>query len=163
MKNLFILLFIIISSYVYSQTDYPKMSVDSAGVRIVILTLQQAQDLDNKTELLPLYEKMITQIDRVDSTCIKTISEKDSVINSLDNQINSQKNLLSGKNKEIINLTSLIDNYKSTEETYKREIENKNKEINLHIEQINRLRGKILISGGVGVVIGFITGFIIFH
>lgn len=144
-----------------AQIEYPKFTTDSTGNKLVVFTLEQAQALDNKTDLLPLYEKMATQIGSVDSSCIKTIEEKDKTIISQDKLIKNQNNTISGKDKEINNLNSQITNYKATEENYKKEIDNKNKEIDLHLDKIKRTKGKVLIGGGIGIVVGFITAAII--
>lgn len=146
----------------FSQ-EYPKFSTDSSGNKLVVMTLEQAQALDNKTDLLPLYEKMSTQVGQVDSSCVITIREKDEAIKSQDKVINSQKEVISGKDKELKNLRLIIENYKSTEETYKKEIDNKNKEIDLHLDKISKMRGRILIGSGIGVVVGFVAAIIIPH
>lgn len=144
-----------------AQTEYPKFTTDSIGNKLVVLTLEQAQALDNKTDLLPLYEKLSTQIGSVDSSCIKTIEEKDKTITSQDKFIKNQNNLISGKDKEINNLNLQITNYKVTEEGYKKEIDNKNQEIELHLDKIKRNKGRVLIGGGIGLVVGFVTAVII--
>lgn len=163
MKNLLIVLFLTISNLVFSQVEYPCMKVDSLGNKIVIMTLEQAQDLDNKTDLIPLLEKINTQSSQVDSSCVKNLADKDKIIDSQQKQIVNQKDLVSNKNKEIDNLNQQINNFNKVEENYKQEIDNKNKEIDLHLGQINKLKGKILIGGGVGVVLGLVAGFIISH
>jgi hypothetical protein len=161
MKHILIILMMILSSKIFAQIEYPLFTVDSVGTKLVVLTLEQAQALDNKTDLLPLYEKMSTQINNVDSSCIRTIEEKDKTINSQDKLIKNKNSLIIGKDKEINNLNLQVSNYKITEETYKKEIENKNKEIDLHLNKIKRTKGKILIGGGIGLVVGFVTATIL--
>jgi len=161
MKNLFIILLLIITNYVYSQIDYPICHTDSLGEKVVTMTIQQARELDNKTDLLPLYEKMTTQIGQVDSSCIKTISEKDKVINNQDKILKDNDKLIRVKSQQVDNLQKQISIYKEIEETYKKEIENKNKEIDLHLGKIKNLKGKVFILSGVGLITGLVAGLII--
>lgn len=163
MKKILTVLILIISNSLFAQNDYPKYTFDSTGSKLVTLTLEQAQVLDNKIELLPLYEKILNQIGNLDTLCINTIIKKEKIINFQDEKIKIQKELMDIKDKKISNTELQIENYKLTEETYKKEIENKNKEIDLHINNIKKTRGKILIGCGVGVLIGFITSILILH
>ena len=163
MKKLILILLIFQFIKLNGQNEYPKMSIDSTGNKVVILSIEQAQIIDNKLELLPLYEKMSTEIGSIDSSCIKTIYQKDEIINSQDKLIKSQKELIKGKQEEILNLNLQIKNYKLTEETYKKEIDNKNKEINLHLDKLDKMKIKVLIGGVVGFSIGFITNILIQH
>ena len=161
MKKILPILLIITSNFCFCQIEYPICHTDSLGEKVVTMTLQQARELDNKTDLLPLYEKMSTQIGEVDSSCIKTILEKDRVITNQDKVIKESDILISTKNKQINNLENQIIVYKEVEKTYQKEIENKNKEIDLHLCKIKSLKGKVFILSGVGLIAGLITGLVI--
>ena len=126
--------------------DYPRFETDSLGQKVIVMTIEQAQALDNKTDLIPLFEKLNFQIGSVDSACIKVINEKDVVIASQEVQLNNQKSLLVVKDEEISNLQSQIIDYKNNELTYIKEIENKDKEIQLHLDKIHKQKVKMFIK-----------------
>lgn len=145
--------------------DYPRFETDSLGQKVIVMTIEQAQALDNKTDLIPLFEKLNVQIGSVDSACIKVINEKDMVIASQEVQLNNQKSLIVVKDKEISNLQSQIIDYKNKELTYIKEIENKDKEIKLHLDKIHKQKVKMFIGGGIGgvAIIGLVLSLLLIH
>jgi uncharacterized protein (DUF3084 family) len=151
-----LLLLTILLCYVAKSQDYPIIKIDEHGKQIVIMTLEQVQRLDNQTDLIPLFEKINEDVGNLDSSCLVALSDKDKVIISLDKQLDSQKELLTNKDKEIGNLNSQLQISHQIESTYKKEIENKDTEIELHLDKIKKQKGKNLIFGGIGAVIGFI-------
>lgn len=156
-----ILLFLsIFLCFIGKSQDYPIIKIDEQGTQIVVMTLEQVQRLDNQTDLIPLFEKINEDIGSLDSSCLVALSDKDKVIISLDKQLDSQKELLTNKDKEIENLNSQIKISHQIESTYKKEIENKDAEIKLHLDKIKKQKGKNLIFGGIGAVIGFICAVI---
>ena len=64
----------------YSQIEYPRYDKDANGQAIVMLTIEQAQALDNNTDLLFMFEKLNSQIGNYDSICLKLVNEKEKVI-----------------------------------------------------------------------------------
>jgi hypothetical protein len=145
--------------------DYPRFETDSLGQKVIVMTIEQAQALDNKTDLIPLFEKLNVQIGSVDSACIKVINEKDMVIASQDFQISNQKSLLIIRNKEILNLQGQIVDYKNKEVTYIKEIENKDKEIKLHLDKIRKQKVNMFLGGGIGgvAIVGLVLSLLLIH
>jgi hypothetical protein len=141
-----------------AQSDYPKVTVDSSGIAVVTMTLEQAQVLDNKAELLDLFEKLNGQLGDYDSVCIRVINEKDIVIAKQDVQIKKLNDLSNNKDKQIENLQSQIADYKKSELLSKELISNKDKEIGEHKDEIKRLKTKMVIGGSTGglIIIGLI-------
>jgi hypothetical protein len=85
-------LFIFFTTIVKSQTSYPYLTIDPNGGQIVILTLEQAQKLDNATEFSPLlWNENASYLKLVDSLCNIKLFEKDLTIDSL---LFVEKNLL---------------------------------------------------------------------
>jgi ElaB/YqjD/DUF883 family membrane-anchored ribosome-binding protein len=157
MKNLILSIFMIFSMIGFSQ-EYPMYIKDESGKDVVILTVEQVQHLDNQTDLIPLYEKLVGQGNVSEDICLKVVNEKEQVIAKQDLIIKNLENLTNNKDEQIKNLKEQIDNYIAKEILFNKEIENKDKEINLHIDRINTLRGKVWISGGIGVVTGLVLG-----
>ena len=154
MRNLILIMSMVFTTlFSFAQSEYPKVSVDSSGITVVTMTLEQAQVLDNKAELLDLFEKLNGQLGDYDSICIRVINEKDIVIAKQDFQINKLNDLVNNKDKQIENLQSQIADYKRSELLNNELISNKNKEIADHKSEIKRLKRKMIIGGSTGGLI----------
>jgi len=158
-KILTLLTFLIISISSFSQIDYPRYDIDSLGQKVVVMTIEQAQILNNKAQLLALFEQLDAQINDYDSVCIKVINDKEIVIAKQDIQINNLKDLVNNKDQQIENLQEQIANYRLKEVIWAKEIENKDKEINLHLDKIRKQRNRMILGGSIGgaVIVGLIT------
>jgi len=162
-RVIFLFTFILMSMSLLSQTiEYPRYEVDSLGQKVVVMTIEQAQKLDNDTDLLALFEKLDSDLDDYDSLCVKVIAEKDVVIAQQTVQINQLKELNKNKDAQIDNLLSQINDYKNKEIGYIKEIANKNEEINLHLDKIREQKIKMIVGGGLGglVIIGLVIAII---
>ena len=147
----------------FSQSiDYPKFEIDSLGQKVIVMTIEQAQALDNSTDLLPLYNKLDTQVGAADSACIKVIDDKNRVISQQQIQVTQQKELIKVKDLEIENLQVRINDYKNNEVIFKKQIENKDAEINLHLGKIKDQKKKMILGGSFGglAIIGLVVGII---
>ena len=161
-KILAILAFWFISISAYSQTDYPRFETDSLGNKIVLMTIEQAQALDNNTDLLILFEKMNVDIGDYDKICVKVINEKDIVINAQTIQISKLKEALLNRDEQIENLQKTNSAQNSVILSLNKTIDNKDREINLHLGEIKRVKSKSLIGGIIGgtSIIGLIIALI---
>lgn len=142
----------------FAQSVYPKFDTDSTGQKLVVLTIEQAQALDNNTDLLFMFEKLNSQIGNYDSICLKVVNEKEKVIASQTVQINNLKEALLNKDKQIVNLQATITELTKKSDNFEQELKNKNDEIALHKKEIRRVKRNYLIGGGVG---GFILGIVL--
>jgi hypothetical protein len=164
MKKLIILftLFLFTLTSFSQQIDYPVIHVDSLGNTVITMTIEQAQILDNKADLLNLLEKANSQMSDVDSVCIRVVNEKEEVIIKQDLKINELTNLINNKDEQIENLQRRITDYQLKEILFNKEIENKDKEINLHLGEIRRVKRKSLIGGITGgAIIITLTSFLL--
>lgn len=161
MRNLIFILFCFLGTTLFSQTiDYPKFQLDSLGQKVIVMTIEQAQALDNSTDLVPLFNKLNLQIGTVDSVCIKVVNEKDIVIAKQDLQISDQKQLLVIKNREVGNLQSQITDYRNNQSLTNLQLANKDKEIKLHLDKIRNQQVKMIVGGSVSglLIIGLVVG-----
>jgi peptidoglycan hydrolase CwlO-like protein len=158
MKNILLVISMLISLFSISQ-DYPRYETDSLGRSVVVMTIEQAQDLDNKVELLLLFEELNTELLDYDSICIKVINDKNIVIAKQDLEIKKSKELLDNKDEQIENLQSQILDYKKQELLSADLIVNKSLEIKEHKDKIKKLKTKMVVGGGIGglVIIGLIV------
>lgn len=78
------IIFLFLSVIGYSQKSYPYLMIDSVGDQFIVLTLEQAQKLDNATEFSPiLWKENTAYLKLVDSLCNHKISIKNLEIDSL--------------------------------------------------------------------------------
>lgn len=159
MKNLLLTLITLISFFTLSQ-DYPRIEKDSSGKEIVILTLEQAQALDNQVEIGKLLEKAGTDCDSVVTTQISVIDElKRQVVNWELNVSKLKQQLRDASNKtenaliRLENCTRDRDlceeqkrNFESIEKVYQKE---------LRRSKLRAVGGYIV--GGVGVLVGILV------
>jgi hypothetical protein len=151
-KILSILLLIqamLFTSDIYSQDNYPLLRRDSLGREIVLLSIQQAQELDNKADLLLMLEKVSFQMNLVDSFLVRVIDDKNNVIAQQEMTVNELKYLILTKDRQIQNLQNTVADFKLKELKYSKEIDNKDHEIKLHKDEINKIKRNMLF-GGIG-------------
>lgn len=163
-KFLAIIFLLAFSLSAYSQIGYPRFEKDSLGNPVVVMTIEQAQKLDNNSELLVLFEKLNVQIGDYDSVCVKVLKDKDVVINEQTIQISDLKNSLNTKDAKITNLQSQIVEKNMKIANKDSIIANKDAEINLHLDEIKRVKRKYLVGGGIGgTILGFVLGVLLLH
>jgi hypothetical protein len=150
MKKLLILLTLLLTMSSFAQIDYPRIEKDSLDQEVVIMTIEQAQVIDNKLELLSLFENLNIQINNYEVICVKIINEKEEIIAKQDIQIKNLSDLNSNKDDQIENLKSQIVNYQVKETMWSEEILNKDKEIKLHKEKIDKQRNRMILGGSIG-------------
>jgi peptidoglycan hydrolase CwlO-like protein len=150
MKKIILLLTLLFTMSSFAQIDYPRIETDSLGQQVVIMTIEQAQKIDNKLELLKLFENLNSQINDYEIVCLKVINEKEEIIAKQDILINNLRYLNLNKDSQIENLQKQINNYKLKEENYKKELENKDKEIKLHKDKIKKQRNRMILGGSLG-------------
>jgi hypothetical protein len=159
-------IFTIISLFSFSQViDYPRYEVDSLGQKVVVLTIAQATELDNNSELLGLFEKLNAQIGEYDSACIKVINEKDKVIAIQKIEIAKLKESLSVKDEQIVALQKTIEEYQSTVAIMGAQLKAKDKIIDEKNRQIRKLRFKTFM-GGIGgslAIVGLLVAFVLIN
>ena len=162
-KLLSILIFLMFTFTISAQTiEYPRYEIDSLGQKVIVLTIEQAQKLDNNSDLLLLLEKYAQQIAEYDSVCIKTVNEKEKVIDLQKIEISKLKQNLTVKDKEIANLQGRVNEYIVKETFWNEQMKLKDETIVKKDKQISGLKSK-MIWGGVGggaAIIGLILGII---
>ncbi len=148
---------------VYAQVEYPRYEKDSSGQTIVLLTLEQAQALDNSTDLLALFEKLNSQITNYDSVCIKVVADKDKVISEQTVQISKLKENLKIKDQQIANLQATITKKDEVIENLKKEVKNGEETVAANKSEIKRLKGKMVLGGSLGgiAIVGLILGILL--
>jgi hypothetical protein len=161
MKKIIFLIFLLTSLYSFSQElEYPRFEIDSLGQKTVVMTIEQAQKLDNNSELLGLFEKLNTQIGSYDSICVQTINDKNVVISNQKVLIDELNNSLYTKDDAIENLQSQVTTYQLNEVLFNEQLINLNSQIKLKDEKIRKQKNKMIIGGALSgtSIIGLVLG-----
>jgi len=163
MKNLLLVLLTFFAISTSAQIQYPRMEVDSLGQAIVIMTIEQAQELDNNTDLLNLFEKLDGELGKYDEVCLRVIGQKDAVIAIQDIEIKKLKESLVNKDEQITKLQREIILNEEKSASYQRELTKKDEEIELHKKEITRVKRNTILGGSISSVgvIGLIIALII--
>ncbi len=147
--GLFIGLMFTMSSFAQT-TDYPKIEKDSTGQVVVVMTIEQAQKLDNAGDLLVLFEKMNAQLGSYDDACVKVVNEQQQVIATQKIQISELKSRIDIKANEILNLQTQIENYKKDLADCDKQSANKDKIISDQKDTIKKQKTKMILGGTLG-------------
>jgi hypothetical protein len=161
-KLLLSLILITISFFANSQsTELPQYLIEGGDTIGIIISVEQAQALDNDAELLALFKQLRMDCDNLDSYYLQ-------VINSLDQKMG----LLEIKNKELYNQSvekvSLIENLNKQIENCEQNKDLCDDQISIKNEEVKTLKGEIrrqkirkFISIGGNVVLAVITTLLI--
>ena len=171
MKNFLTLIIgMILSLSAYSQysqpkIDYPRFEIDSLGQQVLVMTIEQAQNLDNCTDLFVLLQKQNTQMGQYDSVCVKVINDKEKVIASQKMEIAKLKESINNKDLQIKALQGEVASYLKKILILEDEVTNRQQVIDEKNLQLKKMKTK-MIFGGIGggvAIIGLILGFLVIH
>ena len=158
----FIILIFLLNT-VLAQIEYPRYDVDSLGNKVVVMTIEQAQKLDNSIDLLFLLEKVNSQIQDYDVVFIKIINDLNNIIDVQKIEISKLKEYSKNKDAQILTLLSEISAYENKINILEKEILNRQNVINEKDKQIKTVKTKMIIGGiGGGVTILGLIFFILF-
>ena len=153
------------SQYSPAKIDYPKFETDSNGQQVLVMTIEQAQALDNSTDLLALLEKQSTQIGSYDSICVKVINDKEQVIASQKLEIAKLKESINNKDEQIKSLQGEVAAYLKKILILESEVANRQQVIDEKSLQLRKMKTK-MVFGGIGggvAIIGLILGLIVLN
>lgn len=164
------ILFLLFFELLNGQKTYPYLFSDSVGNQFVVLTLHQAQKLDNATEFSPTFWKDVNKYYiHVDSLCTMEIEVKNKQIDSLStmntelnhmvkivyNSIPQRDEIIKSQNKEIKTLKEQLLLKDDVNYVQFQVINTKDKEIKKKNRDIKYLSGFSIILM-IGVVISTI-------
>ena len=145
--------------------EYPKFETDSNGQQVLVMTIEQAQALDNSTDLLALMERANSQIGSYDSVCVKVINDKEQVIASQKLEIAKLKESLNNKDEQIKSLQGEVASYLKKILILEEQVTNRQQVIDEKNLQLRKMKTKMVVGGiGGGVaIIGLILSLLVIH
>lgn len=156
MKSLFLTLLLSLTYLIsIAQTELPRYLIENGDTIGVIISVEQAQKLDNNSELLELFKKLRIDCDNLDTHYIQ-------VINSLNEQVALLKlnvSELEGQSSSLSSWNeSLKEQLKNSEKSNKlcnEELENKDQEIKILKGELRRQKIKKVVSvaGNVALIV----------
>ena len=152
MKFLLTLIAILFFSTVFSQ-DYPRIEKDSLNNDIVIMTIEQAQKLDNISDLINLYKSLDNDCTQQEVICLQVINDKEKVIASQKLEIANLNAYNSTKENEIIILQAQVNEYINNNSILALEVNNRQAIINERDLRIKHLKSKMIFGGAGGGLI----------
>lgn len=159
MKYLLTLLLFVTTFISFSQ-EYPRIEIDSTGKKLVVMTYEQAQKIDNAFELLTLLEKAGAECDSLTLSYVKVIDGLKHQVTLLEGDITLYKGQIIDKDNQISNLQQRLSNSETNVTTCEQQITTRDEQIGLLKKEIKTLKTKRNIAYGAGIV-GVIGGILL--
>jgi len=162
MKLIFTIMLMISSILSFSQTDYPRIEIDSLGHKVVVMTIEQAQKIDNNLEILNLLEKQGTQYDSLNVAFLKVVDDLNKQVSLLELNVNKLKDQIMDKDIQISYLQQELSNSESNIKLCEIQKNNDKEEINILKKEVKKQKmqkfggfivGLAAIVGGVLVLL----------
>lgn len=132
--------------------DYPRIETDSLGNKILLMTVEQAQKIDNNLELLQLFEKQGVQCDSLNTAYIKIIDNLNNQVRLLELNVKTLKYQINDKNKQIENLQQQLANEKFGNNLCEDQKKNKDEEIKLLKKEVRKQKTQKIVGFILGVL-----------
>jgi hypothetical protein len=150
MKFLLTFISVLFFTSVFSQ-DYPRIEKDSLNNDVMVLTIDQAQKVDNDLDLLNLYKSLDDECAKQESVYVQVVNDKDAVIASLKLEKAALIEFSENKVAQITALQNQINEYKNNNSILQAQVDNKQKVIGEKDLQIGILKSKFKWTG-IGAV-----------
>jgi len=157
-KILMLTILMIVSILSKAQTkDLPQYLIEGGDTIGIIISVEQAQALDNDVELLELFKKLRINCDNLDSHYIEVINAQNDQIALL--KVNTKE--LQGQgvalNSQITSLKEQVQNSEKKNKLCDEELSNKDEEIKILKKEIFRQKVKKIISVTGNVILVVVT------
>ncbi len=132
------------------KSDYPKIETDSMGIKVVIMTIEQAQKIDNNLDVLTLLEKAGVQCDSLNKAYLKVIDNLGKQVSILELDVKKLKDQIKDKDLQISNLQDRLNNESISNGLCEEQKNKKDEEIKLLKKEVRKQKRQ--------KVVGFIVG-----
>lgn len=149
------------------NTEYPSYYIVGGDTLGIIISIEQAQSLDNDLELLGLFEKMKISCDSTIKAYVVVVNQYSNQVAILETKVQSLETTNKAKDEQIKELNSRILNYKMDLEKAGNQLKIKSEIISNQEKRITGLklqRATYSVGAGViGVVVGILVGVFAIH
>jgi len=161
MKFLLTFISVLFFTSVFSQ-EYPRIEKDSLNNDVMVLTIDQAQKLDNDLDLLNLYKSLDDECAKQESVYVQVVNDKDAVIASQKLEISALIEYSENKTAQITVLQKQVNEYKNNNSILQAQVDNRQKVIGEKDLQIGILKSKFRWTGiGAVAIITVLTTLLI--
>ena len=152
MKKFILTLILIVNSiFVFSQ-DYPRIETDSTGRKLLVMTIEQAQKVDNNFEIVKLLERQGFECDSLNIAYLKVIDNYKKQVDLLELDVKSLREQLLNKDLQISNLQERLSNMETTNKLCEDQKINDQESIKLLKKEVRKQKFQKFIGFGVGVI-----------
>ena len=141
--------------------DLPRYLVENNDTIGIVMSVEQAQSLDNSAELLNLFKQMSINCDMIDTIYVQIINSLEEKVALLEIQ---KKDLIKqGQEKDIVigQLRSALGNCQKNNRLCEDQLEIKDEEIKVLKKEIFRQKVKKVISISGNIALGIVTTILI--
>ena len=165
MKKILITMMLVLSSVIaFSQIDYPRIQTDSLGQKVVVMTIEQVQKIDNNLEILELMERAQLECDSLNLSYIRVIDNQNKQISLLELDIKHLKEQINSKNEQITNLQTRLSNLETANKLCEEQKLNYEKQVDVLKDEVRKQKNyKIIgfIVGGAGTLGGILLSILL--
>lgn len=166
MKKILIVILAMLSLISFSQTiEYPRIETDSLGRKVVVMTIEQAQKIDNNFEIIALLTRQGSECDSLNMAYLKVIDNQGKQISLLELSVVKLKEQIKDKDSQIANLQTQLKNEETSNKLCEKQKENDAAEIKILKKEVRKQKTQKVIGFIVGVagVIGGVVLIILAH
>jgi hypothetical protein len=159
MKKILTLLLTLISFIAISQNNLetPRYLIENGDTIGIVLSVEQVQKLDNKIELLYLFEKLQTNFESTNLYYIELINISDEKIGLLETKVSDLISQGNEKDGLIKNLKEQVAKMEEDRELCNTQLKNKDTEIKLLNEDLIKEKFKKWLSAAGNVALGVVA------
>lgn len=159
MKKMIITMMFVLSSVLAFSQDYPRIETDSLGKKVVVMTIEQAQKIDNNLEILQLMERAQLECDSLNLSYIRVIDNQGKQISLLELDIKHLKEQLNSKDEQITNLQTRLSNSETANKLCEEQKLNYEKQVDILKDEVRKQKNHKIIGfivGGAGTLGGIL-------
>ena len=158
------MMLVLSSVLAFSQIDYPRIETDSLGQKVVVMTIEQVQKIDNNLEILQLMERAQLECDSLNLSYIRVIDNQNKQISLLELDIKHLKEQLNSKDEQITNLQTRLSNSETANKLCEEQKLNYEKQVDVLKDEVRKQKSyKIIgfIVGGAGTLGGILLSILL--
>lgn len=161
MKKFILIITLLISSMFLTAQDYPRIEIDSLGRKVVVMTIEQAQKIDNNFEIVELLKRQGSECDSLNVAYLKVIDNYKKQVALLELDVNNLKLQISDKDIQISNLQERLSNSETSNKLCDEQKAKYDESVACLKKEIRKQKIQKIIGFGVGVV-GVVGGFLLY-